>query len=116
MQNLPSFQITGLPLSRTYIPDYADSRSSAFRALAQVIESKILSLFQSSAETSNSGILGVNVTALRNGSVLADMNVLSREILLSASSVESVINGGIANGSLVSIGVTVQSSVTVQGK
>ena len=94
-----------------YLSDYADPSSSAYKALAAEIQSDMLSFFQSSNETS--GITGVKVTALRNGSVLADMTIASQLGTLSASTVANSVNNGIANGNLASLGAT--GTIQVQG-
>ena len=100
-------------MNRVYRSDYADSSSSAFIELAAEIESEMFSLLLNSNETSNSTINGVKVTALRNGSVLADMIIASNTKNLSASLVESAVNKGIADGNLTSLGAT--GTVEVQG-
>ena len=105
--------IIGLTLNRVYIADYADNSSLAYKGLAAEIESEMLELLQSSNETSNSSIFGVRVTALRNGSVLADMTVAGGAPSLSVSSVQSAVNNGIANGNLSPLDAT--GSVTVEG-
>ena len=73
----------------------------------------MLSFLQSSNETSNSDITGVKVTALRNGSVVADMTVASSSGTLSASTVGNSVNNGIANGNLASLGAT--GTIQVEG-
>ena len=94
-----------------YLSDYADPSSSAYKALAAEVQSDMLSFFQSSNETS--GITGVKVTALRNGSVLADMTVASKETSLSGTSIKDSVNNGIADGDLESLGAS--GTVEVQG-
>ena len=108
------FQIIGLRLNKTYLAGYENDSSKEFRALAIDIELEVLEFLQSTNETSNSSIIGVKVTTLRNGSVLADMIVGSKAENLSASSVKRGVNKGINNGDLVSLGAT--GTVEVQGK
>ena len=107
------FQITGLTLNKTYISDYLNASSRAYKIFAVEIESALLSLLQNGNETSNSSIIGVKVTSLRNGSVLVDMVVGSRAANLSASAVKSGVNNGINNGDLASLGAT--GTIEVQG-
>ena len=106
-------QITGLTLNQVYLSDYADPSSMAYNALAAEIQTLILAFLQSSSETSNSGIFGVTVTSLTNGSVIANMTVASTSETISASSVENTINVGIANGTFSSLGAT--GTVQAQG-
>ena len=101
-------------MNKTYLADYANDSSKEFRKLAIKIESEMLATLQKANETSNSSIIGVKVTTLRNGSVLADMIVGSKAENLSASSVKRGVNKGINNGDLVSLGAT--GTVEVQGK
>ena len=100
-------------MNKVYISDYADPSSSAYKGLAAEIESEVLSMLQNRTETSSSGITGVKVTAFRNGSVLADMIVASKEISLSGTSIKDSVNNGIADGDLLSLGAS--GTVEVQG-
>ena len=100
-------------MDKTYIADYADNTSSAYKELAEEIEEKVLILLQSRPETSNASITGAKVKAMTNGSVLVDMTIASSDATLPLSSVESSINNGIASGNLSSLGAS--GTVTVQG-
>ena len=100
-------------MNKVYIDDYSDSSSVAYKGLAAEIESEMLELLQNSNETSNSSIFGVRVTALRNGSVLADMTVAGGAPTLSVSSVQNAVNNGIADGNLSLLDAT--GSITVEG-
>ena len=80
--------------------------------MAAEIELDVKALLQSSPGTPNSGI-GVKVTALRNGSVVADMIIASHINTLSLSSVENSVNNGIADGNLSSLGAI--GTVKAQG-
>ena len=93
--------------------DFADITSMEYRSLAKEIESEILETLQNSNETSNSSIIGVKVTTLRNGSVLADMVVGSKAENLSASAVKRGVNNGITNGDFAFLGAT--GTVEVEG-
>ena len=73
----------------------------------------MLATLQKANETSNSSIIGVKVTALRNGTVLADMIVGSKAENLSASSVKRGVDDGITNGDLAALNAT--GTVEVQG-
>ena len=111
--NTHLFQIFGLTLNKTYLADYANDSSKEFRALAIEIELEMLATLQKANETSNSSIIGVKVTALRNGTVLADMIVGSKAENLSASSVKRGVDDGITNGDLAALNAT--GTVEVQG-
>ena len=111
--NTHLFQIFGLTLNKTYLADYANDSSKEFRELAIEIESEMLATLQKANETSNFSIIGVKVTALRNGTVLADMIVGSKAENLSASSVKRGVDDGITNGDLAALNAT--GTVEVQG-
>ena len=81
--------------------------------MAAEIEGEVKTLLQNSPETSSAGITGVKVTALRNGSVIADMTIASSGATLPVSSVQSSINNGISNGDLASLGAS--GTISVQG-
>ena len=106
--------MTGLTLDKTYIADYADNTSSAYKELAEEIEEKVLILLQSRPETSNASITGAKVKAMTNGSVLVDMTIASSGATLPLSSIESSINNGIASGNLSSLSAS--GTITVQGR
>ena len=115
--NFYFFQIIGLTLNKTYLADYANDSSKGFKALAIEIEPEMLAILQSSNETSNSSIIGVKVTALResvNGSVKADIFVGSKAENLSASSIKRSVDDAITNRALVSLGAT--GTVEVKGR
>ena len=108
-----SVEIVGLKLTKSYISDYSNSSSMAFKELAAEIESTMLTTLQSSNENKNLIIIAVIVTALRHGSVLADMTIVSEETSLPSYSVENIVNDGIANGNLSLINAS--NPVTVSG-
>ena len=99
----------GLTLDTPYINDYADLNSKASRTLIMKIEKEMLVYLTNFVDTS---IVSVKVTALRNGSVVADMTVASASNYLVAGPIRDGINNGITDGSL---GLNVTGTITVQG-
>ena len=98
----------------TYNPDYADPNSLAFKTTAARIETEMLTVLQTRSETSSSDINGVKVTAMRPGSVVADLIVSSGSPSFQASDLQDAINNAITEGNFSSISAF--GSVEVYGR
>ena len=98
----------------TYNPDYADRNSLAFKTTADMIETEMLTVLQARPETSSSDINGVEVTAMRNGSVVADLIVSSGSPSFQAPDLQEAINNAITEGNFSTISAI--GSVEVYGR